>query len=146
MPHSAAAVAERVHSANGGDWMSEADFWVRLEYRLCDEFAGMPERRLQYLWCDGFIPSQYLLDGHLPRVTGKAWICNGPRQAEWDFALLLPRPYQASEEIDWAALLPPQKVTRWMALDERGRYIEIEPAVAVPDLAGPAAAPDRPRD
>jgi hypothetical protein len=39
------------------------------------------------------------------------------------------------EEIDWAALLPPKNVTRWMSFDERRRYIEIEPAAAVPDLA-----------
>ena len=114
--------------------MSEADFWVNLEYRLCSEFAGMPERRLQYLWCDGFIPSQYQLDDSRPRITGKAWICNGPLQDEWDFALLLPRAAQSPEEIDWASLLPPTDVTRRMAFDEAYRYIEIEPAVAVPDL------------
>ncbi len=65
--------------------MSEAEFWVTLEYRLCDELAGMPERGLPYLWCDGFIPDRYLLDENPPRVTGKVWICNGRRQAEWDF-------------------------------------------------------------
>jgi len=47
--------------------MTEADFWVSLEYRLCKEFAELSERRYQYFWCDGFIPSQYLLDGPRPR-------------------------------------------------------------------------------
>jgi len=122
--------------------VGEADFWVSLEYRLCGEFAGLPARRYQYFWCDGFIPSQYLLDDSQPRITGKAWICNGPAQDKWDFALLLPQPLMSREEIDWAALLPPKGVTRWMAFDERRRYIEIEPAVAVPDLAEPGAAPD----
>ena len=122
--------------------MSEADFWVSLEYRLCREFAGMPERRLQFLWCDGLIPGQYLLDDPRPRITGKAWVCNGPRRAEWEFALLLPRPVWSREEIDWAALLPPEDVTRWMAFDEGRRYIEIEPAVAVPDLTEPGAGTD----
>jgi hypothetical protein len=37
--------------------------------------------------------------------------------------------------IDWSALLLPENMTRWMAFDESRRYIEIEPAVAVPDLA-----------
>jgi hypothetical protein len=114
--------------------MSEADFWVSLGYRLCHEFAGLPERRSQYFWCDGFIPSECLLDGPSPRITGRCWICNGPRQAEWEFALLLPKPFGSREEIDWTALLPPQDVTRWMAFDEGRRYIEIEPGVAVPDL------------
>jgi hypothetical protein len=122
--------------------MSEADFWVSLEFRLCREFAGLPEGRYRNFWCDGCIPSQYLLDDPRPRITGKAWICVGPRQAEWDFALLLPRPLRSREEIDWALLLPPENVTRWMAFDEGRRYIEIEPAVAVPDLAEQRVAPE----
>ena len=117
--------------------MDEKSFWVSLEFRLCGEFAGLSERRYQYFWCDGFIPSQYLLDDSSPRITGKAWICNGQRQAEWDFALLLPKPFRSREEIDWASLLPPPSVTRWMAFDDGRRYIEIEPAVALPDLAKP---------
>ena len=126
--------------------MGEADFWVSLEFRLCGEFAGLPERRYQYFWCDGFIPSDYLLDGPSPRITGRCWVCNGPRQDEWQFALLLPRSFGSREEIDWASLLPPPNVTRWMAFDESRQYIEIEPAVAVPDPAEPPAAPDRQRD
>jgi hypothetical protein len=114
--------------------MGEADFWVDLEYRICDEFVGLPQRRYQYFWCDGFIPSKYQLDGPSPQITGRCWICNGPAQAEWDFTLLLPRPFASREEIEWSSLLPPPNVTRWIAFDERRRYIEIEPAVAVPDM------------
>jgi hypothetical protein len=62
--------------------MDEKSFWVSLEFRLCHEFAGLPDRRHQYFWCDGFIPSQYLLDDPRPRITGKAWICNSPAQGE----------------------------------------------------------------
>jgi len=115
--------------------MTEEYFWVSLEYRLCDEFAGLPERRYQYFWCDGFCPSHYALDGPSPRSTGICWICNGPKQAEWSFTLLLPNPYGSREEIDWATLRPPEGVTRWMSFDERRKYLEIEPGVAVPDLA-----------
>ncbi|MGC3972675.1 MAG: hypothetical protein QM775_36620 [Pirellulales bacterium] len=117
--------------------MNEALFWVGLEFRLCGEFAGLPERRYQYFWCDGFIPENYRLDDPQPRISGHAWICNGPEQQKWEFALLLPRSFASREEIDWASLLPPSGMTRWMAFDERRRYIEIEPAVAVPDLDGP---------
>ena len=123
--------------------VDENSFWVSLEFRLCHEFMGLPERRYHYFWCDRFIPSQYVLDGPSPRITGRCWICNGPRQAEWEFALLLPRPFGSREEIDWASLLSPSNVTRWMAFDECYRYIEIEPAVAVPDLAEGGAAADR---
>ncbi len=138
-----AATLQRSWFGSRGDRMRECDFWVSLEYRICSEFAAMPERRLQYLWCDGFFPSLYLLDDPRPRITGKAWICNGPRQEEWDFAFLLPRPARSLEEIAWASLLPPENVTRWMALDEDRRYIEIEPAVAVPDLAEPGGVTER---
>lgn len=117
--------------------MDEEFFWVSLEYRVCLEFAGLPERRYQYFWCDGFIPSQYLLDDAQPRITGKAWICNGSAQAEWNFALLLPGPFASREEIDWASLLPPKGLTCWIAFDEGRRYIEIELAVAVPDRPVP---------
>jgi hypothetical protein len=114
--------------------MDERSFWVSLEFRLCQEFAGLPERRYRYLWCDGFEPKQYLLDNSRPRITGTAWICNGDAQDAWDFALLLPGPFGSREEIDWACLLPPKDVTRWMTFDEGWRHIEIEPTVAVPDL------------
>jgi hypothetical protein len=115
--------------------MSEDDFWVSLEFRLCHEFAGLPERRYQYFWCDGFAPKEYILDGPSPRIIGRCWICNGPQQAEWDFTLFLPSPVNSRAEIDWAALHPAENVTRWIAFDEGRRYIKIEPAVAVPDLA-----------
>jgi len=114
---------------------AEGKYWVDLEYRICAEFAGMPERRLQYTWCDGLLPSQYLIDEHEPRIIGKAWICNGPIQYEWDFTLFLRRRFKSRDEIDWPSLLPTCDKTRWLALDERRRYIEIEPGLAVPDPA-----------
>ena len=120
--------------------MDEETFWLRLEFRLCGEFVGLPERRYRYFYCDGFIPEDYLLDDIQPQIAGKVWICNGPLEDRWDFVLLLPRTFGSREEIDWASLLPPKGVTRWMAFDEDRRYIEIEPAVAVPDLAEPGAA------
>lgn len=120
--------------------MGERDFWVSLEFRLCQEFAGLPERRDQYLWCDGLDPSEYQLDGPLPRITGRCWICDGPRPDEWEFALLLPRSFPSREDIDWASLLPSRNMTRFMAFDEKRRYLEIEPAVAVPDASELGAA------
>ncbi len=114
--------------------MTEADYWANLEYRVCREFAGMPDRRLQYLWCDGFIPYDHLLDDPKPQIVGRVWICNGPQQAEWEFVLLLPRPFGSRDEIDWATLLPADNATRWLTLDESGCRIEIEPGCVVPDL------------
>jgi hypothetical protein len=113
--------------------MTEADYWVRLEYRVTDEFAGMAENHLRHLWCDGFIPHQFFLDDPTPRISGVTWICNGPRQDLWEFTLFLSLPFGSREEIDWASLLPLPNVTRWIALDQRRKYIEIEPSAAVRD-------------
>ena len=113
--------------------MGESDFWVDLEYRVCHEFAGMPESHLRCRWCDGFIPERYLLDGPSPRVTGHAWICNGQKQGQWEFTLILDHPVSSRSEIDWSSLLPPPNVTKWMVVDVAGKRIEIEPSAAVPD-------------
>jgi hypothetical protein len=113
----------------------ETDYWLRLEYRICREFAGMPDRYLQHLWCDGLTPEQHLLDDSMPRITGQAWICNGPTQDKWTFTLLLPHPVSSREEIDWASLLPPENVTRWLTLDRHGNCIQIDPSAPVPELA-----------
>jgi hypothetical protein len=71
--------------------MGEADYRASLEYRVCREFAGMAEHRLRWLWCDGFIPQQYLISEPTPRIVGRAWICDGPSQHDWEFTLFLPR-------------------------------------------------------
>lgn len=66
--------------------MDEKSFWMCLMFRLRGEFAGLPERRYQYFWCDGFDPKEFLLDDSRPRITGKAWLGNYPAQDVWDFA------------------------------------------------------------
>src|SRR5207249_11554058 len=101
------------------------------------------ENRLRFLWCDGFIPEQYLLEGPSPCIKGRAWICNGPRQDEWTFTLFLNQRVGSPSEIDWAALLPPENATRWLAVDPPSKRIQIEPSAAVPDGSQPGAAPTR---
>jgi hypothetical protein len=113
--------------------MVESDYWMALEFRICREFAGMPDNHLRFLWCDGFVPVQYLLDGPLPCINGRAWICNGPKQDEWGFTLFLNQPIGSRLEIEWNALVPPENVTRWIAVDPVGKRIEIEPSAAIAD-------------
>jgi len=114
---------------------NEANYWVSLEYRICREFAGMADGHLRNLWCDGFIPEWYLLNDAIPRITGRVWICNGPRQDEWKFTLFLPHPVGSRDQLDWVSLLPTENATRWLAVDQRGKRIEIEPSAAVADFA-----------
>jgi hypothetical protein len=114
--------------------MDERTYWTALEFRLCAEFNGLPERRLQYWWCDGLEPGQYLLDSSPPQITGGAWICNGPKQDIWRFILFLDKSYGSREEIDWSSILPPQGVTSWIAIDESNKVLQMEPSAAVPDF------------
>jgi len=117
--------------------MTEHEFWIRLEYRVCGEFAGMADRHLRHYWCDGFSPQQYHLDAPEPRIVGQAWIGSAPQADEWEFVLFLNRPYNSRADIDWASLLPADDATRWMAVDIPGKRIQIEPAAAVPDPPDP---------
>src|SRR5262245_54400936 len=113
--------------------MSESDYWLELEYRVSAEFAEMADNRLRFLWCDGFTPLEYLLDDSLPRITGRTWICNGPKQEEFDFTLFLKALVDSRADVDWSALIPPTGVTRWIAVDVASRRIQFDPRAAVPD-------------
>jgi hypothetical protein len=114
--------------------MNEHAFWIALEFRVSHEFAGMSQKHLRFYLCDGFTPLDYQLDCPTPRISGRVWIVNGQRQEEWDFTLLLSRPVRSRSEIDWASLLPPDKVTKWLGVDLVRKSIEVEPAAAIPDL------------
>jgi hypothetical protein len=71
--------------------MDEATYWSRLEYRICGEFVGLPERRHRHFWCDGFIPYDYHLEEPTPQIAGRAWIgVDEKRMEQWDFVLYLP--------------------------------------------------------
>lgn len=116
--------------------MTESIFWLHLEFRVCKELAGLPHGYQRRFWCDDLIPEEYLFDGPTPKITGRAWIGDTRgNQWEWTFALILPAMTSSLEQMDWASLLPPENMTRWMSFDESRGYIEIEPGVAEPDLA-----------
>jgi hypothetical protein len=112
--------------------MDEPEYWRSLEFRVTREFGGMREQHFRYFWCDGFVPERYLLDAAAPRITGRAFICDGPKQDEWEFVLLLPRPMISKHEIDWSSLLPGESMTRWLRIDPDGKRVQIELAQALP--------------
>ena len=114
--------------------MEEEDYWSWLEFRLCREFRGMTEEQLSDYWCDGMYAEAYLVTGRRPCILGRACICKGSHQALWKFELLLPHRVKSRGDIDWAAIMPAEDVTRWLAVDKERRFIQIEPAAAVPDL------------
>ncbi len=115
--------------------MNEAKFWSDLEWRICREFAGMADDHLRYYWCDGLAPHSWRLEEAAPRIVGTAWIGDDVNPGEWGFTLFLPGAVGLLEEIDWAALLPAENVTQWLAVDLERKRIQIEPGAAVPDSA-----------
>lgn len=113
--------------------MTQSEFWCALERRLNREFRGMTHRPYRFLWCDGFDPEAYELEGDSPCIRGKTWTEEGPGENLWTFRLILNGSCASIDEIDWESLLPQENMTHWLAVDLSGRSIEIEPAVAVPD-------------
>jgi hypothetical protein len=105
--------------------MSEDDFWGLLQFRM--NRPGATSGKLGY--CDGFEPKHYHLDGSLPHIAGRVGFVSGRQARDVAFTLVLRRPVNSPEEIDWATLLPPDGATGW--LTEHGDRIEIAPSRAV---------------
>jgi hypothetical protein len=50
----------------------------------------MPRVELNTLWCDGFMPWHYVLDGPEPRILGQAYIMDSQRGKPGPIAAMLP--------------------------------------------------------
>jgi hypothetical protein len=103
----------------------EEDYWKSLEFRICRELSEMPDDCLRFLWCDGLIPDDSILNCRSPSITGRAWICHDRQQDQWQFRLFLNKGVSSREGINWLSLLPPENVTRWLAINFRAQQIQI---------------------
>ena len=104
---------------------------------MCRELEGMEDRALRSLWCDGFIPEQYLLDDPTPRVTGRAWIGTGPRkQDRWELSLFLDHAARTCEGVGRETLLPGDEVTGWLGVDLEEQRLRVKPGRTVAALPG----------
>jgi hypothetical protein len=127
--------------------MDEDEFWLGLEYRVCAELAGMTDSRFRSLWCDGFLSLGIVNhDREGAWVEGTAWIMGGaaysaPRrrrgggEGPYRFRLRVGEPGARMPTADWSILLPADGMTGWLFIDPANRYLQINPAVAVPDDA-----------
>jgi len=52
-----------------GSW-TRANFWLRLERRICAEFEGFDDRQLRWYWCDGLIAEEYDLLCEINQARG----------------------------------------------------------------------------
>ena len=111
--------------------MSETEFWTRLEYRVSSELAQFDDNRLRFLWCDGFVPERVERRDDALFIVGHAWFGNDG-QDQTPFALLLGSSNVSRETVNWAALLPNEDETEWLAVRDWG--LEIIPPFAERDL------------
>ncbi|MBL7259563.1 hypothetical protein [Paractinoplanes lichenicola] len=88
--------------------MEEREFWGRLEYLVSAELPG-------FLWCDGLVAEEYDAD----EIRGRAW-CGASGQEAWRFTL------RRNGRDDWAALLPGEEASDWLAVDPVGRTLVID--------------------
>ena len=117
--------------------MDEPEFWVRLEYRICDEFRSFDDDHLRCYWCDGLVPERYDRHGGQWQISGSAWIgtLNAPKRHErrpsgqepWKFTLIAGHARDRNE-IDWQELLPGDRLTGWLTPDPDNKILKIDPA------------------
>ena len=110
--------------------MDEKEYWPRLEYRICAEFAGFADKHLRYYWCDGLIPDDYDLGAEDPCIRGRAWCGSAPAEELWSFTLLVGHAANSAEEIDWSTLLPEGHMTGWLGPDMHCKTLRIDPLSA----------------
>jgi hypothetical protein len=107
--------------------LDEAGFWAWLEYRISTELRESEDSRLRYYSCDGLVPEEYDLLGEQRCIQACAWIGHGRLQEEWNFTLPLASAVMDREEIGWAALLPQDTLTGWLAPDPQRKTLMIDP-------------------
>ena len=115
--------------------MEEQDFWARLEYRVCREFVGMPDTQLRSF--GAMASSRKTTSSMTARHVSLAGLgfAKARGKTNGTSRSFLPHPVDSPDKIDWASLLPAENVTRWLAVDQHDKRIQIEPSAAVPDSA-----------
>jgi hypothetical protein len=114
--------------------VTEKEFWLRLEFRICAEIAALADDDFRGWWCDGFIRERMGLVGDRPAIIGRVWMCRGRDQFPWHFALLLRNAIENIDDVDWQSLLPPPDVTGWLSLNRLRKEAKIDLQAAYPDL------------
>ena len=127
------AVPQLKHRTLGGLTLIENEYWLCLEFRICEELMRTAEGRQLGLWCDGFEPMEYVPRGPGRHVNGRCWIGDGSGgQEKWRFKLLLKDHLSKREEIPWDTFLPPDNRTGWVRVDPHEKLLEIEPRAGRP--------------
>ncbi len=123
--------------------MTEKEYFLRLEWRIGREMAGMRDPSLRHYWCDGLVPDQFAVSGDKCRITGLAYFGESGQEL-WSFVVLLGSETTVREKVDWKSLLPGENMTGWLALDFEKKLIKVNPFRARADDEGAShAEPDQ---
>jgi hypothetical protein len=135
--------------------VSESEYFIHLEFRLCGELSGMRDEELRRHWCDGFVPWAFKVVDDIGRINGQVYPAHDcpahkrvkPRRGRkswdtksrnhqsgwWDFVLLLGSGIRDRNQVNWDKLLPGADVTGWLSLDFENKIVTIDPLAAHPD-------------
>jgi hypothetical protein len=135
--------------------VTESDYFIHLEFRLCGELSGMRDKEIRRHWCDGFLSWAFEVVDDIGRITGKVYLvydCSAHDRVKphrgrkswgkkssnyesgwWDFVLLLGSGIRDRNQVNWDKLLPGADVTGWLSLDFENKIVTIDPLAAYLD-------------
>jgi hypothetical protein len=122
--------------------VTEDQYFGHLERRVSRELAGMPQKEIRGMWCDGFLPDRFVATGRGSHVAGRAWMDDGHgNQSLWNFVLLLgPLPVERAA-VNWSEHLPAENSTGWLYLDFERQFLKIKLSAAYHDGNSTATKP-----
>ena len=111
--------------------MTENDFWLALEWRICRELSGMTDNDLRHLWCDGVRGDIVRREAEPAYMSGTIWI-GRDGQTEMQLTMALPEDIAGKDAIVWSELMPPEDMTAWLSIDLKRKLVAIDLSRAAP--------------
>jgi hypothetical protein len=128
--------------------MTEDEFWIELEFRICRELSGMSDAVLRLMCCDGIggdfvrFPT-YKTRGGQAYLYGTIYI-GKTGQTAMEFRMALPHNITSKDDIVWSKLMPPEDMTAWLSVDySKRKLVMIDLSRAEPIVDGSNGAPSR---
>ena len=93
--------------------MTEYEFWIGLEFRICRELSGMSDAVLRLMSCDGIcgdfvrFPKYETREGHA-YLYGTIYLGKAGQTA-MEFRMTLPDNIASKDDIVWSTLMPPEE-------------------------------------
>jgi hypothetical protein len=111
--------------------MTEDEFWLALEWRICRELSGMGDAVLRPMWCDGIHGAIVQPEASPAYMSGTIYIAKDGQTA-MPFTMALPNNIASTDDIVWSALMPPEDMTAWLSVDTKRKLVTIDLSKAEP--------------